>query len=184
MVAPAGGAAAAGLLLRTHTERHLSERAAVAVTDTLCPESSVVARVANRAAAAAAAANEHAILCQQQQQHGHHDQQQWWRFHEMVRRTPPGLARPDQNGHGMLPVECGRRGGAGGAALRRRGGCCCAQHPLKYDWARTGRAALFGFAMHAPLSHLHFNFLEWMTVKLGLQGLAIPVFKTVMVRCG
>jgi len=50
----------------------------------------------------------------------------------------------------------------------------------KYDYARTGRAALFGFAIHAPLSHLHFNFLEWMTVKAGLTGLSIPVFKTVM----
>jgi len=49
-----------------------------------------------------------------------------------------------------------------------------------YDWPRTGRAAFFGFALHAPLSHVHFNFLEWMTVKGGFQGLQIPVFKTVM----
>ena len=52
----------------------------------------------------------------------------------------------------------------------------------KYDIERTGRAALFGFALHAPLSHLHFNFLEWMTVKAGLTGLTIPIFKTIMVR--
>ena len=52
----------------------------------------------------------------------------------------------------------------------------------KYDLERTGRAALFGFALHAPLSHLHFNFLEWMTVKAGLTGLSIPIFKTIMVR--
>jgi hypothetical protein len=52
----------------------------------------------------------------------------------------------------------------------------------KYDWERTGRAALFGFALHAPLSHLHFNFLEWMTVKAGFTGLSIPIFKTIMVR--
>ena len=51
---------------------------------------------------------------------------------------------------------------------------------FKYDFPRTGKAVLFGFALHAPLSHLHFNFLEWMTVKSGLQGLTIPVFKTVM----
>ena len=54
--------------------------------------------------------------------------------------------------------------------------------PYDYDWERTGRAALFGFALHAPLSHLHFNFLEWMTVQAGLTGLSIPIFKTIMVR--
>lgn len=49
-----------------------------------------------------------------------------------------------------------------------------------YDLTRTARAITFGFVLHAPLSHLHFNFLEWMTVKSGLQGLHIPVFKTIM----
>lgn len=49
-----------------------------------------------------------------------------------------------------------------------------------YDWPRTGRAAFFGFAVHAPASHVHFNFLEWMTVKSGLMGLSIPVFKAFM----
>ena len=49
-----------------------------------------------------------------------------------------------------------------------------------YDWPRTGRAAFFGFAIHAPLSHLHFNFLEWMTVRGGFQGLQIPIFKAFM----
>ena len=49
-----------------------------------------------------------------------------------------------------------------------------------YDYARTGRACFYGFALHAPLSHLHFNFLEWMTVKGGFKGLQITVFKTVM----
>jgi hypothetical protein len=52
--------------------------------------------------------------------------------------------------------------------------------PIKYDIERTGRAALFGFAVHAPTSHVHFNFLEWMTVKGGYTGLYIPVFKTIM----
>ena len=51
---------------------------------------------------------------------------------------------------------------------------------FKYDFPRTARAVTFGFALHAPLSHLHFNFLEWMTVKGGFQGLSIPVFKTIM----
>jgi len=50
----------------------------------------------------------------------------------------------------------------------------------KYDWPRTGRAALFGFALHAPTSHVHFNFLEYLTQKVGATGLAIPVFKTFM----
>jgi len=49
-----------------------------------------------------------------------------------------------------------------------------------YDLTRTARAVTFGFVLHAPLSHLHFNFLEWMTVKSGLRGLHIPVFKTIM----
>ena len=49
-----------------------------------------------------------------------------------------------------------------------------------YDYSRTGRAFLYGFALHAPLSHLHFNFLEWMTVKGGFKGLQITVFKTAM----
>ena len=51
---------------------------------------------------------------------------------------------------------------------------------FKYDIPRTARAVTFGFAIHAPLSHLHFNLLEWMTVKGGFAGLSIPVFKTVM----
>jgi len=49
-----------------------------------------------------------------------------------------------------------------------------------YDYMRTGRAVLFGFALHAPTSHLHFNFLEWMTQKGGFTGLQIPIFKTIM----
>jgi len=52
--------------------------------------------------------------------------------------------------------------------------------PLEYDWLRTGRAALFGFAFHAPASHVHFNFLEWMTQRVGCTGYTIPVFKAVM----
>lgn len=51
---------------------------------------------------------------------------------------------------------------------------------FQYDWPRTGRAAFFGFAIHAPASHVHFNFLEWMTNRLGVTGLTIPVFKTIM----
>jgi protein Mpv17 len=51
---------------------------------------------------------------------------------------------------------------------------------IRYDWARTGRAGFFGFAIHAPTSHLHFNFLEWMTVQSGFTGLQIPVFKAFM----
>ena len=49
-----------------------------------------------------------------------------------------------------------------------------------YDWTRTGRAAFYGFAVHAPFSHVHFNFLEWMTTRAGVAGLAIPVFKAFM----
>ncbi|KAL7442067.1 hypothetical protein ACHAXM_011294 [Skeletonema potamos] len=49
-----------------------------------------------------------------------------------------------------------------------------------YDIPRTARAVTFGFAIHAPLSHVHYNLLEWMTVKGGFTGLSIPIFKTVM----
>eukprot|EP00540_Astrosyne_radiata_P008175 CAMPEP_0116869474 /NCGR_PEP_ID=MMETSP0418-20121206/27781_1 /TAXON_ID=1158023 /ORGANISM="Astrosyne radiata, Strain 13vi08-1A" /LENGTH=237 /DNA_ID=CAMNT_0004505577 /DNA_START=29 /DNA_END=739 /DNA_ORIENTATION=- len=51
---------------------------------------------------------------------------------------------------------------------------------FQYDWARTGRAAFFGFAIHAPCSHLHFNFLEWLTVRAQVTGLGIPIFKAFM----
>lgn len=54
------------------------------------------------------------------------------------------------------------------------------ENKFQYDFPRTARAVFFGFAIHAPLSHVHFNFLEWMTVRGGFQGLAAPVFKTVM----
>lgn len=48
---------------------------------------------------------------------------------------------------------------------------------FRYDWMRTGRAFAFGFILHAPASHVHFNFLEWMTVRAGVTGMKIPVFK-------
>ena len=51
---------------------------------------------------------------------------------------------------------------------------------FNYDYVRTGRAFLFGFALHAPTSHAHFNFLEWMTVRAGVTGLQIPFFKAFM----
>lgn len=51
---------------------------------------------------------------------------------------------------------------------------------FRYDLPRTARAVIFGFAIHAPLSHVHFNFLEWMTVTGGFSGYSIPVFKTIM----
>mmetsp|Transcript_16235 Transcript_16235/g.19824 ORF Transcript_16235/g.19824 Transcript_16235/m.19824 type:complete len:346 (-) Transcript_16235:119-1156(-) len=49
-----------------------------------------------------------------------------------------------------------------------------------YDYPRTARAMFFGFSIHAPLSHVHFNLLEWMTIKGGFTGLSIPVFKAFM----
>jgi protein Mpv17 len=52
--------------------------------------------------------------------------------------------------------------------------------PFQWDAARTGRASFFGCILHAPTSHAHYNFLEWMTNRLGITGLAIPVFKTIM----
>jgi hypothetical protein len=52
--------------------------------------------------------------------------------------------------------------------------------PLEYDWPRTCRAVFFGFAIHAPTSHVHFNFLEYITNRAGVTGLSIPVFKAFM----
>jgi hypothetical protein len=52
--------------------------------------------------------------------------------------------------------------------------------PLEYDWPRTGRAVFFGFVIHAPTSHVHFNFLEYITNRAGVTGLYIPVFKAFM----
>jgi hypothetical protein len=50
-----------------------------------------------------------------------------------------------------------------------------------YDLPRTGRACFFGGAIHAPTSHVHFNFLEWMTKRFAITGeFSIPIFKTVM----
>jgi protein Mpv17 len=54
------------------------------------------------------------------------------------------------------------------------------KQPFVYDWPRTGRAVFFGFAIHAPASHLHFNFLEWMTVRAGFTGNSIALFKAFM----
>lgn len=51
---------------------------------------------------------------------------------------------------------------------------------MELDIARTGRAVFYGFVIHAPLSHMHYNFLEWMTIRGGFVGNSIPVFKTVM----
>ena len=49
-----------------------------------------------------------------------------------------------------------------------------------YYWHRTARAVIFGFGIHAPTAHLHYNFLEWMTVRVGATGLQIPIFKAFM----
>ena len=34
----------------------------------------------------------------------------------------------------------------------------------KFDFPRLGRAWVFGTFILGPLAHLHFNFLEWLTV--------------------
>ena len=51
---------------------------------------------------------------------------------------------------------------------------------FQYDVPRTARAVAFGCFLHAPASHAHFNLLEWMTHKVGVTGLSIPVFKAFM----
>jgi len=49
-----------------------------------------------------------------------------------------------------------------------------------YDYERTARAIIFGSVIHAPSAHVHYNFLESLTLKAGITGLKIPVFKAVM----
>lgn len=51
---------------------------------------------------------------------------------------------------------------------------------MAYDIARTARVVFYGFAIHAPCSHVHYNFLEWMSVRLGYTGVTMTVFKTFM----
>ncbi|GKY93742.1 hypothetical protein MPSEU_000341300 [Mayamaea pseudoterrestris] len=68
-----------------------------------------------------------------------------------------------------------------GDAVAQYAPSLASQQPLAdYDYARTGRACAFGFFLHAPLSHLHFNFLEYLTVKSGFKGMQITIFKTTM----
>ncbi|XP_064404738.1 uncharacterized protein LOC135349981 [Halichondria panicea] len=48
----------------------------------------------------------------------------------------------------------------------------------RFDIARFGRAWIFGTFLLGPLSHLHFNFLEWLVVrKLALQGNSMSLAK-------
>jgi len=49
-----------------------------------------------------------------------------------------------------------------------------------YDFSRTGRAVFFGCIIHAPLAHVHYNFLESLTIRCGVTGLGITAFKTVV----
>lgn len=52
-----------------------------------------------------------------------------------------------------------------------------------YDIVRTGRAIFFGFAIHAPTAHIHYNFLETLTTRLNIpktNALYVPIFKAFM----
>jgi len=69
--------------------------------------------------------------------------------------------------------------GSKGEDGENKGASAVVKKEFEYDFPRTARAIFFGFAIHAPLSHLHFNFLEWMTVRGGFAGLSAPIFKTV-----
>ncbi|KAJ1460865.1 hypothetical protein M885DRAFT_508321 [Pelagophyceae sp. CCMP2097] len=52
---------------------------------------------------------------------------------------------------------------------------------LPYDLGRTARACFFGCVIHAPVAHCHYNFLEWLTLRVKPPGSLGPtVFKTVM----
>ena len=42
---------------------------------------------------------------------------------------------------------------------------------LPYDYRRTGRALIYGTFILGPLSHWHFNFLEWLVVKKVRQSI-------------
>lgn len=49
-----------------------------------------------------------------------------------------------------------------------------------YDFPRTGRAFFFGCVIHAPLAHVHYNFLETLTIRCGVTGLGVTAFKTIV----
>ena len=87
-----------------------------------------------------------------------------WGIGDFVAQVVPSMMQPDNAVKGE-EIEAA-------AALKKE--------EFEYNYPRTARAMFFGFAIHAPLSHLHFNLLEWMTVKRGFTGLSIPVFKTIM----
>ncbi|KAL7535437.1 hypothetical protein ACHAXR_006494 [Thalassiosira sp. AJA248-18] len=88
-----------------------------------------------------------------------------WGVGDLVAQVVPTFFEDDTNG------DAGDELSSAAVATKKE---------FQYDFPRTARAVIFGFAIHAPLSHVHFNFLEWMTVRGGFQGLKIPVFKTVM----
>jgi len=54
---------------------------------------------------------------------------------------------------------------------------------LEFDSARVARACIFGGGIHAPIAHVHYNFLESLTVRVNALkwGAYGPtVFKTIM----
>lgn len=84
-----------------------------------------------------------------------------WGLGDFVAQVVPAYFEEDTNGDGDECTDAPKK-------------------DFKYDFPRTARAVIFGFVIHAPLSHVHYNFLEWMTVRAGFTGLSIPVFKTIM----
>ena len=85
--------------------------------------------------------------------------------------VPPAFAKSDDDASATSLTSSGAEGMTELALAKKE---------FTYDVLRTAKAVFYGFVIHAPLSHVHFNFLEWMTIKAGLQGLSITVFKTVM----
>ena len=48
------------------------------------------------------------------------------------------------------------------------------------DGARLGRVAFYGGLMHAPIAHVHYNFLEWAVVRANVANARRPVVKVVV----
>ena len=48
------------------------------------------------------------------------------------------------------------------------------------DGARLGRVAVYGGLLHAPIAHVHYNFLEWAVVRADVAVARRPVVKVVV----
>jgi len=79
-----------------------------------------------------------------------------WGLGDVVAQAAPALVYPDKDKENSVSIW------------------------TDYDTARTARAVFFGFAIHAPCAHVHYNFLESLTKRLKITDKYMPVFKAFM----